>query len=159
MRQVGYFYPALDLSSGADEAPFIIHTQPADETESSLFLRSHNVPPCVLLQRRNQDPGWQYTRDSLRSNSVLASGRSIDYSSVFGLLVLFIFFPPEYFAFVCGFAALVQIKFGDIEDMWKNVSIYLMLHSHNSAGVLSIFTFSSPSHSQDKWRPVPLRVT
>lgn len=25
MRQVGYFYTALDLSSGADEAPFIIH--------------------------------------------------------------------------------------------------------------------------------------
>lgn len=56
MRQVGYFYPALDVSSGADEAPSIIHTQPADETESSLLLRSHNVPPCVLLQKRNQDP-------------------------------------------------------------------------------------------------------
>lgn len=91
MRQVGYFYPSLDLSSGADEAPFIIHTQPADETESSLFLRSHNVPPCVLSQRRNQDPDWQYTRDSLRFNSVLANGKSIDYSSVFGLLVLLVF--------------------------------------------------------------------
>lgn len=74
-------------------------------------------------------------------------------------LACFVLSPPVYFAFVCGFATLVQIKFGDTEDMWKNVSIYLMLLSHNSAGVLSIFTFSSPSHSQDKWRPVPLRVT
>lgn len=60
MRQVGYFYTALDLSSGADEAPFIIHAQPADETESSRLLRSHNVSPWALFQGRNQDPDRLY---------------------------------------------------------------------------------------------------
>ncbi len=112
---IGYFYPALDLSSGADEAPSIIHTQPADETESSLLLRSHNVPSCVLLQRRNQDPDWQY------AGIVWGPVQfwTMSWAYIFHLCLLWLAcfcFWPEYIAFVYGFAARVRIKYEDTED-------------------------------------------